>query len=395
MSQLVKYTVLLKDNETKATVYPITNVKQLPTSLLYFLFHEFNYEIEKGDTNPIYEKMSIEEFQPYWFGSFAAVLLLGESSSLTERVHWEKECLGTFYIKPNFPGRSAHICTGEILVNAGIRSKGIGKTLGECLLEIAPKLGYSYAMFNLVYESNAAARKICDYLGFKKLGRIKNAGLLEGVQRAVDGFIYGRDLVENFADLVGDSRIDKIRYYMETGRYPPHCDRSEKSRLRASASYYRLQDGKLFLKGREVISTMSERMQIAEKFHSENHFGINRTTAAVAERYHWARIKDTVAQVIKTCEHCQNHSMPAKRRKTHHLESVTSPTQTINPGDLHIDESLSLDLPRQPRSYYRQEFQDGDRQEFENPSGEELAIARALIQANEGENLFHTGKDYQ
>ena len=54
------------------------------------------------------ETMSLETFREYWFGTFAVVAVLddeyGGSSGLEEGRNWEDVCLGTFYIKPNYPG---------------------------------------------------------------------------------------------------------------------------------------------------------------------------------------------------------------------------------------------------------------------------------------------------
>ncbi|CCE88605.1 Piso0_001377 [Millerozyma farinosa CBS 7064] len=300
-----RYTVLLKDGETTATIYPVHSDNELPPGLLAFLCDEFNMEIERGDTFPFFDTLHIEAFQNYWFGSFAAVMVLGDSPRLEGSKQWEKECLGTFFIKPNYPGRSSHICTAGFLVNAGIRGKGIGRTLADCYLQWAPRLGYTYAIFNLVFETNAAARKIWESLNFKRIGRVKSAGILKGHDTAVDGIIYGKELINNADPAVGAYRFDKIKYYLETGRYPSMADRHEKSRLRSSASHYHLENGKLMLKGREVVSDPVKQLQICTEIHMTNHGGINKTTSIVTEKYHWTRIKDTVATAIKNCPECR------------------------------------------------------------------------------------------
>lgn len=307
-------TVLLKDGETTATIYPISATDQLPIGLLAFLCDEFNMEIDRGDTYPLFDTLHIDTFQNYWFGSFAGVMLLGNAPSIQTNRPWEKECLGTFYIKPNYPGRCSHICTAGFLVNAGIRGKGIGRTLAECYLDWAPKLGYSYSVFNLVFESNVAARRIWESLNFRRIGRIKGAGILKGHEHAVDALIYGRDLIDGAEESVGELRFDKIKYYLETGRYPPQCDRQEKSRLRSSAAHYKLRDGKLMLKDREVVSDPERQLQIATEIHLQSHAGINKTTSQITERYHWTRIKETVGQAIRNCNECRETSRPPPKR---------------------------------------------------------------------------------
>ena len=257
-----RYTVLLKDGETTATIYPIHTTNELPPGLLAFLCDEFNMEIERGETSSFFDTLHIEQFQNYWFGAFAAVMVLGDSPALEGSRQWEKECLGTFFIKPNYPGRCSHICTGNFLVNAGIRGKGIGRTLTDCYLQWAPRLGYTYSIFNLVFETNVAARSIWESLNFKRIGRVKLAGILKGHEQAVDAIMYGRELINTSDPAVGAYRFDKIKFYLETGRYPAMADRQEKSRLRSSASHYRLENGKLMLKGREVVSNPVRQLQI-------------------------------------------------------------------------------------------------------------------------------------
>lgn len=61
--------------------------------------------------------MGLEQFAEYWFGTFAVVAVLDEEGAgegedvdgLKEGREWEKVCLGSFYIKPNYPGKSDQI----------------------------------------------------------------------------------------------------------------------------------------------------------------------------------------------------------------------------------------------------------------------------------------------
>lgn len=339
MTSIERYSVLLKDGETTATIYPVQEPGELPEGLLAFLCDEFNIEIERGDTFSFFDALHVEAFLNYWFGSFAGVMVLGDSSTLEGPKQWEKECLGTFYIKPNYPGRASHICTAGFLVNAGIRGKGIGRTLTDCFLQWAPRLGYTYCVFNLVFETNAPARRIWETLNFKRIGRIKSAGILKGHDTAVDAIIYGRELVAITESPMGAYRFDKIKLYLETGKYPAMADRQEKSRLRSSASHYRIEQGKLMLRDKEVVSDPVQQMQICTEVHLSNHGGINKTTSAVAEKYHWTRIKDTVGAAIRDCITCRDslkeepimkRSVPAKK-----IMTLSNIHRIGSPKDLH------------------------------------------------------------
>ncbi|CDK25512.1 unnamed protein product [Kuraishia capsulata CBS 1993] len=341
VSVIQNLTVLLKDGETTATIYPITSPDELPQGLLSFLCEEFNMEIEKGETFPFFDTLMLEAFQNYWFGSFAAVMVLGSAPQLDRPRQWEKECLGTFFVKPNYPGRCSHICNAGFLVNAGIRGKGIGTTLAECYLEWAPRLGYTYSVFNLVFETNIASRRIWENLHFRRIGRIKAAGILKGHDDAVDALMYGRELVPDNDTDVGTYRFDKIKYYLETGKYPPMADRQEKSRLRSSASHYRLQDGKLLLKGKEVISDPRRQLEICTEIHLQGHIGINKTTSTASEKYHWTRIKDTASLAIRNCTECRDPAKVSVSMKGRSLPAIKK---------AHI---LQENLLRSPRKMQR------------------------------------------
>lgn len=144
--------VTLRDRITAATIMPFSSPTEIPLTLLGYLHDQFSREIEKGDTYPMIEPLSLEAFGPYWFGMFGAVMLLGDFQEV-EQVHalsrqgvdWDRACLGSFYIKPNYPGRSSHICNGGFLVTDGARNRGVGRLMGEAYLEWAPKLVSSLA----------------------------------------------------------------------------------------------------------------------------------------------------------------------------------------------------------------------------------------------------------
>lgn len=325
--------VTLRDRQTIATVVPFASRNQVPPSLLIYLSDQFAKEIEGGDTYPMIDPMPLEKFSAYWFQNFAGIMLLGQIESAADVVEgkdWSRECLGSFYIKPNYPGRSSHVCNGGFLVTDASRNRGVGRLMGESYLDWAPKLGYTYSVFNLVYETNVASCKIWDALGFKRIGRVKGCGNLKSYpDRLIDAIIYGRDLGPGAGEgngeplLVSEERFDKIKFYLKYGRYPNGSDRAEKSRLRSAATHYKLLDNDvLMLKDKEVISDPIRQMDISRRLHEVGgHAGINKTTATIAEKYHWSRIKETVSDVIRTCEQCKEAS------KT---PSIQNPTRRLN-----------------------------------------------------------------
>jgi GNAT superfamily N-acetyltransferase len=331
--------VTLRDRVTTATLLPFSSPLQVPPRLIAYLAQMLNREIEKGDTYPMMEPLPEDTFGPYWFANFGAVMVMGdlqsveEVSEMEERgVDWAKECLGSFYVKPNYPGRSSHVCNGGFLVTDAARNRGVGRLMGEGYLEWAPKLGYTYSVFNLVYETNVASLRIWDALGFKRIGRVKDCGNLKSYpDQYIDAIIFGRELGGEGDEYISEERFDKIRFYLKNGTYPNGSDRAEKSRLRSAATHYRLipnlsgdgEDDKLMLKGKEVVSDPHKQYEIARNMHAASHGGINKTTASIADKYHWVRIKETVSAAIRNCTECKDSvpksetpSTSTKRRAT-------------------------------------------------------------------------------
>lgn len=139
--------VTLRDRVTVATLMPFASAEEVPRPLLKYLSDQFNKEIEKGDTYAMTEPIPLAQFGRYWFSNFGVVMLLGDIQS-AEQTHsmdraganWTKICLGGFHIRPNYPGRSSHVCNGTFIVTDAARNKGVGRLMGEAYLEWAPRL---------------------------------------------------------------------------------------------------------------------------------------------------------------------------------------------------------------------------------------------------------------
>lgn len=233
---LVPEEIKLAD-DSYATVFPVYSSDHLPLGLLARMCDEFNDEIERGQTYPLEKTLSIEEFLNYWLGDFTAIVLQGRLSdfqqafatkaaefaashptaatdSLQQQLHeittphilesvklipvegdWDKLFLGTFHVLPNYPGRCSHNCNAGFLVSSKARGKKLGLAMGKIYLKWAPQLGYTYSVFNLVFESNVASIKIWDSLGFKRIGLVPEAGNLKGFDEPQNAIIFGKKLV--------------------------------------------------------------------------------------------------------------------------------------------------------------------------------------------------------
>lgn len=212
--------------------------------------------------------------------------------------------------------------------------------------------GYTYAVFNLVYENNVASCRLWDALGFKRIGRVPAAGRLQSNPgQYVDAIIYGRDLDPEGDESATQDRFDKIRYYLKHSKYPKGADRAEKSRLRSAATHYKLIEAtddepeRLMLKDKEVVSDPQQQYDIARDDHLQQHAGINKTTASIAVKYHWVRIKETVSRVIRDCPQCKEtlkvpgpNGTLVQPESEHHSTSQSEPEPSA--GEPSIEEPI-------------------------------------------------------
>lgn len=187
----------LKDG-TKVTILPFNSIDETPKNIVNEIFKLFNEIIDQGTTYVQEENVNMEEFLNYYFPHFVGVMFKGlikEEDRLNKDlkidINEDNEFLGCFYIKPNYIGRSKHICNAGFLVKFNQRGKSCGSVMGKNYLKWAPLLGFKSSVFNLVYESNVASCRIWDNLGFKRIGRIPKAGRLKGETELVDAIMYG------------------------------------------------------------------------------------------------------------------------------------------------------------------------------------------------------------
>lgn len=83
--------------------------------------------------------------------------------------------VGSAKTGPNRPGRGAHVATASFMVDPAQAGRGIGRALGEYVLEWARGAGYRAMQFNAVVETNAAAVALWRSLGFTVVGTVPAA----------------------------------------------------------------------------------------------------------------------------------------------------------------------------------------------------------------------------
>ena len=126
---------------------------------------------------------------------FAAIVAAGESYAYPEglspeeaRSLWMEEppgrtvvavedgvVVGSAKMGPNRPGRGSHIATASFMVDPARAGRGVGRALGEHVVAWARDAGYRGIQFNAVVETNVAAVRLWQSLGFRVLATVPGA----------------------------------------------------------------------------------------------------------------------------------------------------------------------------------------------------------------------------
>jgi ribosomal protein S18 acetylase RimI-like enzyme len=83
--------------------------------------------------------------------------------------------LGSYFLRPNQPGRGSHVANGGYMVSSDARGRGVASALCEHSLSTARRLGFTAMQFNLVVASNTAAIRVWEKHGFTVVGRLPRA----------------------------------------------------------------------------------------------------------------------------------------------------------------------------------------------------------------------------
>ena len=83
--------------------------------------------------------------------------------------------VGTAKMGPNRPGHGDHIGTASFMVDSTARGSGVGRKLGEYVIDWHRREGYEGIQFNAVVASNEAAVHLWESLGFEIVGTVPNA----------------------------------------------------------------------------------------------------------------------------------------------------------------------------------------------------------------------------
>jgi GNAT superfamily N-acetyltransferase len=127
------------------------------------LHGEFNRILAAGEGYPYAGPIPYAEFSEYW--------LNGKSAVIGAWALRDGSFVGSYFLKPNGPGRAAHVANAGYFVVPEWRGKGAGEALVVESMDRARWLGFDALQFNFVFETNPA-RSLYERLGFQMVGRI-------------------------------------------------------------------------------------------------------------------------------------------------------------------------------------------------------------------------------
>ncbi len=126
----------------------------------------FRDTVAAGETYAFPEDLTSEGASALWMES---------PPGLTVVVEEDGVLLGTAKMGPNRPGRGGHVGTASFLVATEARGRGVGRRMGEWVVDWHRAAGFRGIQFNAVVETNTAAVALWHSLGFVTVGTVPDA----------------------------------------------------------------------------------------------------------------------------------------------------------------------------------------------------------------------------
>ncbi len=120
----------------------------------------------EGKTYAFPEGQTLEQARPWWMEEPPGHTVVAVSDGVV---------VGSAKMGPNRPGRGSHVATASFLVDPGAQGKGVGRALGQYVVDWCRSAGYAAIQFNAVVEVNAAAVHLWKSLGFTIIGTVPAA----------------------------------------------------------------------------------------------------------------------------------------------------------------------------------------------------------------------------
>ncbi|MBB6627020.1 GNAT family N-acetyltransferase [Nocardioides sp. KIGAM211] len=126
----------------------------------------FDATVRAGETYAFPEDLTEETGRGWWMERPpGATVVLEEDGVL----------LGSAKMGPNRPGRGSHVGTASFMVAPEARGRGVGRRLGEHVVQWHRDAGFAAIQFNAVVETNTVAVALWQSLGFTIVGTVPGA----------------------------------------------------------------------------------------------------------------------------------------------------------------------------------------------------------------------------
>lgn len=126
----------------------------------------FDAIVQERETYAFPEDLTVDTARPWWMERPpGATVVLEEDGAL----------LGSAKMGPHRPGRGDHIGTASFMVAPEARGRGVGRRLAEHVVQWHREQGYAGIQFNAVVETNTAAVRLWQSLGFTVVGTVPGA----------------------------------------------------------------------------------------------------------------------------------------------------------------------------------------------------------------------------
>ncbi len=126
----------------------------------------FSAIVEAGDTYAYPDDLTPETARTLWMENPPGLTVVAVDGD---------QVLGSAKMGPNRPGRGAHVATASFMVDPAGQGRGVGRAMGEYVVEWARAAGYRSMQFNAVVETNTSAVRLWESLGFEILTTVPEA----------------------------------------------------------------------------------------------------------------------------------------------------------------------------------------------------------------------------
>ena len=126
----------------------------------------FDATVQAGETYAFPLDLTLESGRGWWMEQPPGETVVLEDAGTV---------LGSAKMGPNRPGHGDHIGTASFMVAPEARGRGVGRALGEHVVQWHRERGYRGIQFNAVVETNTAAVRLWESLGFEIVGTVPGA----------------------------------------------------------------------------------------------------------------------------------------------------------------------------------------------------------------------------